>query len=82
MEVPELMIRHFENSDILPPLPDAIDKKRYIAWGELLVARSTRFADRNRFAAIYLGPIVAFLTSVTAAAGAGAAIDARFDSSS
>ena len=57
------------NADMLPKLPDEINKKALIDWGELLVERSEIFADRNRLGAVYFRPILTFLTGVTGAAG-------------
>ncbi|MFB2566887.1 hypothetical protein [Rhizobium sp. IMFF44] len=61
-------MRLFKNADELPPAPN-LTKKDCYNWAWQLVKRSQGYADANRFAAFFIGPIIAALITITGAAG-------------
>jgi hypothetical protein len=63
------MFSLLRNTDQMPPMPIEMTRDALTKWGELLVERSRKFADNNRFAAVFCRPAIATLVGLTGAAG-------------
>lgn len=55
------------NTDPLPPLPLELTKELCIEWARHLEGRSEKFADRNRFASVFVSTSVNFALAITGA---------------